>query len=266
MSSEKPLVYLILGAAGSGRREIVADLIEGGLAAGAASVRSSCSRPANRPARPTPASARSRAGRGATAASSRRTSPARRTCSFSPTAAAIRSTRSRPSRRGWRRAAANSARILCVIHCGLAAQHKELLAWYDACVHFADVVLLNRREGVANKWMSDFQARYAAQFLPCLFELVKAGRVENPALILEPQARRMSHVFDEEPNWEVTGAGGEEADGGGDRGAARGGSLPPAPGGRPAREGDPGHRQIPCLKIGGIRRAGCATLGENFPP
>jgi hypothetical protein len=45
-----------------------------------------------------------------------------------------------------------------------------------------------------------------------LFELVKAGRVENPALILEPQARRMTHVFDEEPNWEVTGAGGEAAD------------------------------------------------------
>ena len=36
MSSEKPLVYLILGAAGSGRREIVADLIDGGLAAGSA--------------------------------------------------------------------------------------------------------------------------------------------------------------------------------------------------------------------------------------
>jgi hypothetical protein len=104
------------------------------------------------------------------------------------------------------------ARILCVIHCGLVAQHKELLAWYDACVHFADVVLLNRREGVPNKWMSDFQARYAAQFLPCLFELVKAGRVENPALILEPQARRMSHVFDEEPNWEVTSADGDEED------------------------------------------------------
>ena len=32
--SEKPLVYLILGAAGSGRREVVADLIEGGLGAG----------------------------------------------------------------------------------------------------------------------------------------------------------------------------------------------------------------------------------------
>src|SRR4051812_15130978 len=31
---EKPLVYLILGAAGSGRRAVLADLIEGGLVEG----------------------------------------------------------------------------------------------------------------------------------------------------------------------------------------------------------------------------------------
>ena len=159
------------------------------------------------------------------------------------------------------------ARILCVINCGLAAQHKELLAWFDACVHFADVVLLNRRDGVANKWMSDFQARYAAQFLPCLFELVKAGRVTNPALILEPQARRMSHVFDEELNWEVTGDGDEDADDEEEIEAhpEEDPYLQRRAGG-PAREGNPGPGQIPCLKIGGIRRPGCATLGENIPP
>src|SRR5258706_8504554 len=32
-SAEKPLVYLILGASGSGRREVLLDLIEGGLEA-----------------------------------------------------------------------------------------------------------------------------------------------------------------------------------------------------------------------------------------
>jgi hypothetical protein len=74
-------------------------------------------------------------------------------------------------------------------------------------------VLLNRREGLANKWLSDFQAHYAAQFLPCLFEPVKAGRVKNPALILEPQARRLSHFFDAELNWEITGDEEEEAEG-----------------------------------------------------
>src|SRR5262245_53141536 len=34
MAPEKPLVYLVLGAAGSGRRGVVADLIDGGLGAG----------------------------------------------------------------------------------------------------------------------------------------------------------------------------------------------------------------------------------------
>jgi len=34
MPAEKTLVYLILGAAGSGRREVIADLLDGGLAEG----------------------------------------------------------------------------------------------------------------------------------------------------------------------------------------------------------------------------------------
>ena len=59
------------------------------------------------------------------------------------------------------------------------------------------MVLLNRREGIENKWIGDFQARYKGQFFPCLFDLVKAGRVKNPALVLTPGALRMSQAFDE---------------------------------------------------------------------
>jgi hypothetical protein len=215
MSSEKPLVYLILGAAGSGRREIVADLIDGGLAAGSAGQQSAL---ALLPADERAGEADARLGSLARWAwtDGRIESPdlAGATHVFLFTDGRRNPVDQVEAFQAWLAASGGElARILCVIHCGLVAQHKELLAWYDACVHFADVVLLNRREGVPNKWMSDFQGRYAAQFLPCLFELVKAGRVENPALILEPQARRMAHVFDEEPNWEVTGAGGEEADG-----------------------------------------------------
>jgi G3E family GTPase len=107
---------------------------------------------------------------------------------------------------------AELARIVCVVDCQLAERHPALRAWFDACVHFADVVLLNRREGVANKWMSDFQARFKSQFMPCLFEMVKAGRVKNPGLVLDPQARRMSHVFDEEQDWIFTNAEGDEVE------------------------------------------------------
>jgi len=89
------------------------------------------------------------------------------------------------------------ARVVCFVNCTLASQRREMTAWYDACIHFSDAVLLARRDGVPNKWISDFQARYQDKFYPCLFEFVKAGRVRNPALVLEPEARRMSHYFDE---------------------------------------------------------------------
>ncbi len=93
---------------------------------------------------------------------------------------------------------AEIARVLCVVDCQLAERHPKLLAWFEACIHFSDVVLLNRREGVPNKWVGDFKARFEGKFYPCLFEFVKEGRVKNPALVLAPVARRMSHVFDED--------------------------------------------------------------------
>ncbi len=104
------------------------------------------------------------------------------------------------------------ARALCVVHCQLAEKHPPLLAWYEACVHFSDIVLLNRREGVANKWVSDFLTHFKKLYYPCVFETVKDGRVKNPALVLEPETRRMTHVFDEEQDWVVTNAEGEEID------------------------------------------------------
>lgn len=96
------------------------------------------------------------------------------------------------------------ARVITVIDCALASRHRELAAWWDACVHFSDVVLLSHRQGVPNKWMSDFQGRYRDRFIPALFEFVKEGKVRNPALVLEPQARRVSHVFDKEDgDWSI---------------------------------------------------------------
>ena len=207
----KSLVYLILGAAGSGRRKVVADLIAGGLGEGdRALVLLSATEAADEgDARLGPAQQwRWDEGRieapgfdGAThvfwVADGRR-NPVDQIEAV----------------QAWLPVSGGElARIVCVINCGLAARHHELLVWYDACVHFSDVVLLNRREGIDNKWLSDFQARYASQFLPCLFEFVKHGEVKNPAVVLEPQTRRMSHVFDEELNWEITGTPEEDAEG-----------------------------------------------------
>jgi G3E family GTPase len=88
--------------------------------------------------------------------------------------------------------------VLCVVDCRLAEKHTRLLAWFEACIFFSDVVLLNHREGVGNKWVGDFIERFHKKFYPCLFEFVKEGGVKNPALVLSPVARRMSHVFDEQ--------------------------------------------------------------------
>ena len=88
-------------------------------------------------------------------------------------------------------------RILTVVHCSFLKERHEATAWYDACIHFSDIVLLNRRESVDNKWVKTFEERYTKQHYPCLFELVKKGRVENPARILDPEARRLSLFFDE---------------------------------------------------------------------
>jgi hypothetical protein len=203
-------VYLILGATGSGRREVVVDLIADGLAAS--------DRPATLLAETEPASdndpklpALTRwAWRDEMIAG---TLPREATHVFFFSDGHANPVDQIEVFRAWVEAQGGElARIFCIINCQLAEKNPPLLAWYEACVHFSDVVLLNRREGVANKWLSEFLTHFKKQYYPCLFETVKAGRVKNPALVLEPQARRMTHVFDEEPNWVFTNSEGEEID------------------------------------------------------
>lgn len=88
------------------------------------------------------------------------------------------------------------ARILTVVHCGYAFEHKELEDWYAACIHFSDCVLMNYRSGIPASWLNSFQKRFQDDCAPCLFENVKDGRVGNPALVLNPEARRVSLAFD----------------------------------------------------------------------
>jgi hypothetical protein len=210
-SPEKPLVYLILGSAGSGRREVLIDLIEGGLD------------PEDRPAVLLPARERAwtdlDAKLGQTATWDWQDGaiigglPESATHVFFVTDGTRNPVDQIEVFKAWVEAQGGElARVICVIDSQLAEKHSALLAWFEACVHFSDVVLLNKREGVENKWLSGFLNHFKKQYYPCVFELVKAGRVKNPALILEPQARRMSHVFDEEQDWVFTNAEGEEID------------------------------------------------------
>jgi hypothetical protein len=209
-ASEKPLVYLIIGAATSGRRAILADLIEGGLEA------------TDKPV------VLLSADEAASEADARLPRVERWTWQDGfmlmtpPTGAShlfvvLDGRRSQVDQIEVFKALLDAhrlelARCLCVVNCQLAERHAPLLAWYEACVHFADVVLLNRREGVENRWVSDFLNHFKKQFVPCLFETVKDNRVKNPALVLDPQARRVSQAFDEEQDWIFTNAEGDEID------------------------------------------------------
>lgn len=209
-SPSKTLVFLILGATGSGRREVLADLIEGGLAEG--------DRPAVLLAADEPPEAFDPRLPGLTRWNWTdgiilAVPPPEVTHLFFVTHGRVNPVDQIEAFQLWLEAqGAELARVICVVNCRLAEQHPPLLAWYEACVHFSDIVLLHRREGVANKWLSDFLAHFQGQFYPCLFEPVKAGRVKNPALVLEPQARRLSHLFDEDQDWIFTDGDGEEID------------------------------------------------------
>ncbi|TVP79789.1 MAG: hypothetical protein EA353_05410 [Puniceicoccaceae bacterium] len=89
------------------------------------------------------------------------------------------------------------ARIFTVLHCQFLKDRPEARAWFDACIHFSDIVLLNRREEAGNKWVKDFEDDYKKTRNPARFVFVKKGRVANPAEVLDPEARRVSLYFDE---------------------------------------------------------------------
>jgi len=198
--TEKPLVYLVLGTAGSGRRAIVRELIASGLSEG------------DRAAVLLPDAESAGAIDGKLPAVARWSWTEHGTIQgILPQDAAqvffINEALRNPidqieALKPWLEAnGAELGRILCVVDCKLAQANPALLPWFDACVHFSDVVLLNRREAVENKWLSDFQKRYTDQFYPCLFEMVKKDRVKNPLVVLDPVARRISQYFEEEPEW-----------------------------------------------------------------
>ncbi|MDG2254347.1 MAG: hypothetical protein P8L49_05265 [Opitutaceae bacterium] len=99
-------------------------------------------------------------------------------------------------------------RVITVADCDRISADKRLLPWYDCCIHFSDIVLLSNRQTVSNKWIEEFKNRYAKEYYPCHFELVKKGRLANPSFTLEPQSRRISKLFDEV---DVSGGNGVDA-------------------------------------------------------
>ncbi|HEY0864347.1 MAG TPA: hypothetical protein VGD97_09605 [Lacunisphaera sp.] len=193
-------VYFILGTPGSGRRAIVRDLIENGME-GKSLVLLAESEAAD------PVDARLAA---LPAATVRRWAwtesalppvdlPADTTVFFlaDPQASPIDQLE---ALKPWLAAhGAELARIFCVVDCQLAEKQPVLRQWFDACIHFSDVVFLTRREGLANKWLSDFINRFKDERFPCHFVQVKTkGDLATPLVWLDPTPRRVSQYFEED--------------------------------------------------------------------
>ena len=89
-------------------------------------------------------------------------------------------------------------RIITVANCRMLNRHPSLFSYYDACIHFSDVVLINEPASVGKKFVKDFMQRFKDDHYLCLFEPMRRGSVKNPDLILETQARRISLYFDPE--------------------------------------------------------------------
>lgn len=88
------------------------------------------------------------------------------------------------------------ARILAIVDCQVAYENEALLPWFNAVVYFSDYILLTHQENVPNKWLSDFLQSFKKENYPCIFEKIKKNKVANPDHVLEPEARRISQIFD----------------------------------------------------------------------
>ena len=89
-------------------------------------------------------------------------------------------------------------RVLTVVNCSLLAQHPKLQSWYNSCIHFSDAVLLGKRKDVTNAWVNEFRSVYEEQNYPCYIRFIKKDKIDHPAEILFPEARRISLIFEEE--------------------------------------------------------------------
>lgn len=87
--------------------------------------------------------------------------------------------------------------VITVVNCAHATRYPELTQWYDACIHFSDCVLLNRRENVPQTWIREFTDRYThAGRYPCYIEQIKKNRVAHPCEVLDTTPRRISLIFE----------------------------------------------------------------------
>lgn len=87
-------------------------------------------------------------------------------------------------------------RVITLVDTKLAIESSEARRWYQACIHFSDLVLLGNRDGLNPKDVAGFQEYFEKERYPCHFDLVKNGIPKHPSWMLDSQPRRLSLVFD----------------------------------------------------------------------
>lgn len=202
MSESSNSVYFILGTPGSGRRAIVRDLVENGLAADERALVLLAEGEATVPADAALAKLKHvevRRWAWTGAAFPEVDLPADATVFLVADPHTDQIDQLEALKPWLESHAAKLARIFCVVDCQLAEQNPVLRQWFDACIHFSDVVFLTRREGLANKWLSDFIKHFKDQRYPCHFVQVKTkGDLATPLVWLDPTARRVSQYFEDD--------------------------------------------------------------------
>jgi len=199
--SEAPLVYIVLGTPNSGRREIIYDLIEGGMQKASQVL---LFQPTDEPTSDFDEKIDSLENvskvnwaLNAAKVTHGKISAAPEVIIF------VTSGRSDPADnieaiKSWiDHNSCEIGRVFTVVNCTFLQEQPAAQSWYDACIHYSDVILLNRRESNDNKWVRNFEERHKKQCSPARFILVKKGRVPNPVEVLSPEARRLSLYFDE---------------------------------------------------------------------
>jgi len=89
-------------------------------------------------------------------------------------------------------------RIITVIDLGLLHRHPELESWFRSCLHFSDAAILSKRTEVPNGWLSSFQKLLTEDFRTCLVTpLPKSGGLPRPAELIEGEPRRASLALDD---------------------------------------------------------------------
>lgn len=209
MASSSP-VYFLIGSPGSGRRAVVCDLIANGLGAEDPVVVLLATSEA-----PAAADAKLAALKNVTVQRWTWTAPElpAREIPAGTTVFFLADSRVSPidqmeALKPWlEQQGAELARIFCFVDCQLAEKHPVLKQWFAACIHFADVVFLTKRAGVANKWLSDFIKSFTEEYFPCHFVQVKTkGDLANPLVLLDPTPRRVTQYFEEgETSYEIEG-------------------------------------------------------------